>query len=117
SSLSVTFHAYWNQGVFQSTSKPSLYIYQIEDASRDYIGLVAATSLADFMEDRVIRHEDVLLEKARVIESSIRRNGVQIKPVLLTYPGSSQILNLLREGIRSGEKRNEGSFENGQTHR
>jgi uncharacterized protein (DUF1015 family) len=72
-----------DQGVF--------YIYQIEQKNQSFTGIIAATSLEDYQQGIIKRHEDTLQYRVELFKDYLHQTGFNTEPVLLTYPRNEQI--------------------------
>jgi uncharacterized protein (DUF1015 family) len=77
--------AFMSRGVLFRESKPCLYIYQLEMHGRLQTGLVAGSSVDDYEQDRIKKHEFTRPEKENDRINHIKTTGAQTGNVFLAY--------------------------------
>jgi len=96
--------AEWRRtGVVRHDPVPAIYVYrQRRPGGQTLVGLIAALSLDDAPERRLLAHEEVnpavLARHVALLEAT----AAQPEPVVLVHPGSSRLRDLLR--TRSADK-------------
>ena len=89
----------YKNGYFSKLEVNTLFIYRQRSATSNHIGILAATHIQDYFEERIIKHEETIIAKEeKMIKLFDERNG-QIKPVLLTYPSVPEISNFIKHII------------------
>jgi uncharacterized protein (DUF1015 family) len=83
------------QGWFIRDEKESYYIYRVIKGSNAYTGIIAAASVDDYNNNRILKHENTLTEKQNELADHIRWFKQLGNPVLLTYPDSAKIESLI----------------------
>lgn len=79
------FSAAMESGDYVQDAEPHYYIYQLEDGERSQRGLVCVVGVADYLEDRVKRHENTRVVKENDRIAHIEAVGAQTGPVFLAY--------------------------------
>ena len=82
--------------IFVKESKPSLYLYQIQNNGHKSLGFFCATSVEDYENDIIRKHEDTLLDREVLFADYLKTVGFNAEPVLMAYkdhPRLSQILS------------------------
>jgi uncharacterized protein (DUF1015 family) len=80
------YRKYVEQGIYQQTPQPALFIYQITSSTGTHTGLVALNEVDDFFAGKVKKHEATLSEREKQQMDLFLRWDAVLKPVLLTYP-------------------------------
>lgn len=93
--IKTTFNRYWEMGYYKTTEQPVLLHHRIETATGTYNGLVSAIDLKDYLEGRIIPHENTIAELEQKQVNLLMNTGAQLKPVMLTYREVPAISNLL----------------------
>jgi len=93
------FNKFKEQGWFIKDEKDSYYIYRVIKGSNSYTGIIAAASIDDYNQNRILKHENTLTEKQNELADHIRWFKQLGNPVLLTYPDSSKIESLISHYI------------------
>lgn len=72
-------------GIFQQDDREAFYLYrQIKDGN-EYIGLIAAVAVEDYLEGRIKKHEKTLTAREEMFTDYLEATGFNAEPVLLTY--------------------------------
>lgn len=73
----------------------SYYIYRVIKGSNAYTGIIAAASVNDYLNNNILKHENTLTEKQQELADHIRWFKGLGNPVLLTYPDSDKVENVI----------------------
>ncbi len=76
-------------------SQPAFYIYENRDPHHRYTGIIAATSIADYANNRIKKHEDTISAREILFKDYLRIVGFNAEPVLLTYEDDQDIDQLI----------------------
>ncbi len=71
--------------------QPVMFLYQIHSKSRDFIGIIAATSIMDYQSDVIRKHEDTLQYRVELFKDYLHQTGFNTEPVLITYPDDAKL--------------------------
>ena len=85
------------EGTFEQDAKPSYYLYQIKKSGFCSIGLFCATSVMDYRNDTIKKHEDTLEKREQLFSDYLQTVGFNAEPVLMTYADSSTVRDILKE--------------------
>lgn len=103
------------EGVFIQDKEASYYIYETVSRNQTYCGIIAATSVEDYENDIVKRHEDTISHRENLFKDYLQTVGFNTEPVLLTYP-DSEVITRISEEIKSERPEYEFSSLNRDTH-
>lgn len=103
------------EGIFIQDEKPCYYIYKTVSRYQNYCGIIAATSAGDYEKDVIKKHEDTLAQREKLFKDYLQIVGFNTEPVLLTYPDSPIINNIISETINKRPEYEFTSF-NKETH-
>lgn len=95
-------HAMREQGWLVRDEQPSFYVYRVQLDEHVQTGVVAASSLDDYLEDRIKKHE---LTRPAKVEDRARLNdalSLHPGPLMLTYRGLPEV-NVLVNGVVAEE--------------
>jgi len=95
-------HAMREQGWLVRDERPSFYVYRVQQDEHVQTGVVAASSLEDYLEDRIKKHE---LTRPAKVEDRARLNdalSLHPGPLMLTYRGLPEV-NALVNGVVAEE--------------
>ena len=71
--------------------KPCVYLYKIVSKNHSFTGIIVGTSVADYNNNHIKRHEDTLEYRVELFKDYIKYAGFNTEPVLITYPDSIDI--------------------------
>ena len=80
-----------NEGVFVEEQKPVFYLYEIQSKNQSFTGLIAGTSIEDYKNNIIKKHEDTLQYRVELFKDYLHQTGFNTEPVLITYPDSIEI--------------------------
>lgn len=83
--------------VFLQDEEPCYYIYKIQTRTDTFCGIIAAASVEDYQQNLIKKHEDTLSSREVLFKEFLKGVGFNTEPVLLTYPDSPVIENILLE--------------------
>ena len=75
-----------NEDVLKQEDSPVFYLYEIKSKSRVYTGIIAATSIEDYQNNIIKKHEDTLSYRVEYFKDYLHQAGFNTEPVLITYP-------------------------------
>ncbi len=79
-------------GILYTDEAPNIYIYKkITPLKTEYCGIIAATSVEDYRNNIIKKHEDTLQKREELFEYYLKNTGFNAEPVLLTYPDNATI--------------------------
>jgi uncharacterized protein (DUF1015 family) len=81
-----------NDGIFMEEDKAVFFLYQIQSKTQSYIGIVAGTSIEDYKNNVIKKHEDTLQYRVEYFKDYLHQTGFDTEPVLITYPDNA-VLN------------------------
>ena len=83
--------------VFIKDTKESFYLYEIEKGDFKSCGLFCATSVKDYRNDVIKKHEDTLEPREKLFATYLNTVTFNAEPVLMTYEDNSKISTLLAD--------------------
>ena len=86
-----------DDGIFTKDKVASFYIYQKTTVSASFCGIIAATSVDDYHNNVIKKHEGTLQERELLFENYLKNTGFNIEPVLLTYPDNDAINRVIEK--------------------
>jgi len=75
--------------------KPSYYIYQQQNTIHTFKGIIAATSVEDYINGKIKKHEHTITSREKMFKDYLETTGFNADPVLLSYPKNIVIDTLL----------------------
>ena len=80
-----------NDGVFVADENPSFFLYEIQTKNQSFIGIVAGTSIDDYKNNIIKKHEDTLQYRVEYFKDYLHQTGFNTEPVLITYPDNLEL--------------------------
>ncbi len=79
------FEHWCRDEIFQEDKQNSYYLYsQVKDGN-EYIGIIAAVAVEDYLEGRIKKHENTLSAREEMFTDYLEETGFNAEPVLLVY--------------------------------
>ena len=103
------------EGIFIRDEKPAYYIYKTISRNETYCGIIAATSVADYENDVIRKHEDTISQREKLFKDYLDTVGFNTEPVLLTYP-DNEVINSITAQVMSQRAEYEFTSLNRDTH-
>ncbi len=85
------FQDFINNNVFVEDEIPAFYLYEIKTKSDLFTGIIAGTSVEDYKNDVIKKHEDTLQYRVEMFKDYLHQTRFNTEPVLITYPDSVEI--------------------------
>lgn len=79
------FDSFMEDGIFMRDNAEGYYLYRQVKEGNEYIGLIAAVAVKDYLEGRIKKHEKTLTEREKMFTDYLEATGFNAEPVLLTY--------------------------------
>lgn len=80
-----------NDGIFIEEEKAVFYLYQIQTKTQSFTGIVAGTSIEEYKNNIIKKHEDTLQYRVELFKDYLHQTGFNTEPVLITYPDRAEI--------------------------
>ena len=87
-------------GVFVQDLKPCLYIYQQISQENAYTGIIAASSVADYLNGNIKIHEQTISKREAMFTEYLESTGFNAEPVLLSYAKIPRINDIIQLYIK-----------------
>ena len=88
-------------GVFMEEEKPVFFLYEIKTKTQSFTGIVAGTSIDDYKNNIIKKHEDTLQYRVEYFKDYLHQTGFNTEPVLITYPDNEVLDNWIFEKKKS----------------
>jgi uncharacterized protein (DUF1015 family) len=83
--------------IFTQDQTPAFYIYQKVTPTGSFCGIITATSVEDYDNNVIKKHEGTLKERELMFENYLKNTGFNAEPVLLTYPDNDAITSIIKK--------------------
>ena len=84
-----------------------VYIYEKIESHQSFCGIIAATSVKDYLNNVIKKHEGTLSKREQLFENYLKVTGFNAEPVLLTFKDDVTISEIINQ---EKEKRPEYEF-------
>jgi uncharacterized protein (DUF1015 family) len=85
------YHDFKAEQVLVEEQDPVLFIYEIQSKNRVFTGIIAGTSIKDYQNNTIKKHEDTLQYRVELFKDYLHQTGFNTEPVLITYPGCPEL--------------------------
>lgn len=85
------YNDFKSDNVFIKEEDESFYIYEIQTKWQSFTGIVAGTSIADYQNDVIKKHEDTLQYRVELFKDYLHQTQFNTEPVLITFESDSTI--------------------------
>ena len=95
--VSLKYQDFKNDGIFMEEDKAVFFLYEIQTKNQSFIGIVAGTSIEDYKNNIIKKHEDTLQYRVEYFKDYLQQTGFNTEPVLITYPDNTEINSWISE--------------------
>ncbi len=85
------YNDFKNDKILVQEEEPVFYLYEIQSKTNTFTGIIAGTSIEDYQNDVIKKHEDTLQYRVELFKDYLHQTGFNTEPVLITYPDSIEI--------------------------
>jgi uncharacterized protein (DUF1015 family) len=85
------FEDFQEEGVFVEDEQACFYLYQQENGPHCFTGIIAASSVDDYLNGEVKIHEQTIARREEMFKDYLDITGFNAEPVLLTYPDHASV--------------------------
>jgi uncharacterized protein (DUF1015 family) len=90
-----------DDGVFMQEEKAVFFLYEIQTKTQAFTGIVAGTSIDDYKNNVIKKHEDTLQYRVEYFKDYLHQTGFNTEPVLITYPDNATLNAWIAEKKKS----------------
>jgi len=87
-------------GVYIQDERESLYIYQLDRQGKIKRGIVTCTSIDDYLENVIKKHEHTLESKERDRIDHVRYTGAHTGPIMMAYREDTEIRKVIDNWVK-----------------
>ena len=91
------FQQFINDGILQKDTQPSYYIYQKKDKSNTFTGIIGASSVKDYINNNIKKHEKTLTKRENMFCDYLEITRFNADPVLLAHEPNKEITEILNK--------------------
>ncbi|MFY0604595.1 MAG: DUF1015 domain-containing protein [Flavobacteriaceae bacterium] len=85
------YEEFKESSIFIQDETPAFYLYESSDMHTVFCGIIAATSVEDYNNGIIKKHEGTILQREILFENYLKATGFNAEPVLLTYPNNPHL--------------------------
>lgn len=85
------YNDFKKENVLIKEEKAIFYLYEIQTKTNSFTGIIAGTSIEDYKNNVIKKHEDTLQYRVELFKDYLHQTGFNTEPVLITYPDSTEI--------------------------
>ncbi len=100
--VALKYQDFKQENILITEEKPVFYLYEIQTKSQTFTGIIAGTSVKDYQENVIKKHEDTLQYRVELFKDYLHQTKFNTEPVLITYPDSIEINTFI--GLRKKTK-------------
>ncbi|SEH68493.1 Uncharacterized conserved protein, DUF1015 family [Paenimyroides aquimaris] len=78
-------------GILLQDEKPAMFLYQIKTKKNNFIGILAGTSLQDYQNNVIKKHENTLQYRVENLKDYFNETRFNTEPVLMMYPDCEEL--------------------------
>lgn len=93
------FEKFRREGIFKQDDHESFYLYRQVKEGNEYIGLIAAVAVQDYLDGKIKKHENTLTNREEMFTDYLETTGFNAEPVLLTYRDDLRLNKIYAEYI------------------
>jgi len=86
--VALKYQDFKNDAVFIQEEQPAFYLYEIKSKNNTFTGIIAGTSVEDYQNNVIKKHEDTLQFRVELFKDYLHQTHFNTEPVLITYPDS-----------------------------
>lgn len=106
-----------SDGIFIQDNKPMLYIYMLTMDGRSQTGLVSCSSIDEYIEGKIKKHELTREEKEQDRIRHVDTCNANTGPIFLTYRGREEISNIIEKQKNENKAVYDFTSEDGVSHK
>ena len=80
-----------SEEILINEKEPVLFLYEIQSKNQVFSGIIAATSVEDYQNNVIKKHEDTLQYRVEIFKDYLHQTRFNTEPVLITYPDNPDI--------------------------
>ena len=86
------YNDFKTEAVLIKEEHPAFYLYEIQTKQYVFTGIIAGTTIEDYQNNVIKRHEDTLQYRVELFKDYLHQTQFNTEPVLVTYP-DNKVLN------------------------
>ena len=95
------FKQFIREDILKRDEMDSFYIYQKQDQLNIYTGIIGASSVEDYLNNKIRKHEQTLTKRENMFCEYLETTGFNADPVLLAHEPNEEIKKILNKYTRN----------------
>ena len=95
------FNQFIKKGILKKDKTATYYIYQQSNKFNTFTGIIASTSIEDYVNNKIKKHEHTLPKREGIFCKYLDIVGFNADPVLLSHEPNDKIKNILKKYVDS----------------
>ncbi len=95
------FKQFIREDILKRDEMDSFYIYQKQDELNIYTGIIGASSVEDYLNNKIRKHEQTLTKRENMFCEYLETTGFNADPVLLAHEQNEEIKKILNKYTRN----------------
>ncbi|MBI2257680.1 MAG: DUF1015 domain-containing protein [Flavobacteriia bacterium] len=91
------FIEFFKKNILFQDSQPYLYLYRQTKDNQNFIGIIAAGHVDDYLNGKIKKHEETLTSRQETFTNYLEIVGFNAEPVLLAHESSDNLLKFYQE--------------------
>ncbi|MBU2045462.1 MAG: DUF1015 domain-containing protein, partial [Bacteroidetes bacterium] len=84
--IAENFDDFIQKNILIKDDTANIYIYRQENSQHSYTGIWTASSIDDYINNKIKKHELTRAEREKGLIEYLQQTGIDANPVLITYP-------------------------------
>ena len=89
--VGLKYQDFKQEEILVAEEHPLFYLYEIQSKGQIFTGIIAGTSVEDYQNNVIKKHEDTLQFRVELFKDYLHQTNFNTEPVLITYPDSVEI--------------------------
>ncbi|WP_417351138.1 DUF1015 domain-containing protein [Flavobacterium alkalisoli] len=89
--VQLKYQEFKDEDVFKKEASPVFFLYEIQSKNNSFTGIIAGTSIEDYKNNVIKKHEDTLAYRVELFKDYLHQTGFNTEPVLITYPQNNEL--------------------------
>ncbi len=89
------FQQFIADGILKKDAVESFYIYQKKNQLNTFTGIIGASSVEDYLNNKIKKHEQTLTKREKMFRNYLDITGFNAEPVLLAHEPNKEIKSIL----------------------
>lgn len=91
------FKSFVRENIFKQDAKPAYYVYRQIKQGHEYLGIIACTSIDDYMNGVIKIHEQTITQREEKLKEYLEVCEFNAEPVLFCYPNNAVLDELISQ--------------------